>query len=123
MRKSVTVTTTRGEGTVVKKIAKGALGAVASLAVLLPSSTAFAGIAVSIPPNYPPTVIVGQNGVAVSLVITNSSADDPGNPGVDSTRTVTITNVFHTPSCGAPSGTGQCGAGSEDPGVFQPSAT
>src|SRR5262249_37549343 len=92
--------------------------AVFAVAVWL-AEPAFAGIAVSIPPNYPPNVNVGQMNVPVSVVLTNNSADDPGNPGVDTSRQVTIDTVFHTPACDNVDPTFQCPAGFREPGVFQ----
>ena len=87
-------------------------------AALLWVSPALAGIALSIPPNYPAVVNVGQMHVLVSVIITNNSADDPGSPGVDSERTVTVENVFHTPACDIVNGSGICPLGSREPGVF-----
>src|SRR5262249_25259774 len=86
---------------------------------LLQTGPAFAGIAVSIPPNYPPNVNLGQMNVPVSVVLTNNSADDPGNPGVDTNRQITIDTVFHTPACDIVDPTFQCPAGKREPGVFQ----
>jgi cell division septation protein DedD len=86
--------------------------------VLLGANSASAGIAVSVSPNYPSNVVVGQS-VLVSVSIVNNSADDPGSPGVDSSRNLTINDiVFHTPACAIINGTGSCPVGFREPGVF-----
>src|SRR5437899_3108002 len=95
------------------------LGCAALTLGLLHAEAAFAGIAVSIPPNYPPNVNLGQMNVPVSVVMTNNSADDPNNPGVDTSRQVTVDTVFHTAACDIVDGTGTCPMGSREPGVFQ----
>jgi len=95
--------------------------AVLAATLVLRSTPALAGVALSIPPNYPPSVAIGQMGVPVSIVITNNSADDPGNPNVDSQRNVTVDHAFHTPACDLTAG--QCPAGFKEPGVFSVSAT
>ena len=87
--------------------------------MLLWVETACAGIAVSIAPNYPPAVAVGQTGVLVSLTIANNSADAPGDPPIDSSRNVTVDLVTHTPACDVVDGTGTCPAGAREPSVFQ----
>lgn len=95
-----------------------AVAFVALCTTLFQANLAMAGIAVSVSPNYPPVVSVGQS-VLVSLVLVNNSADDPGNPGVDSARSLTVNNiVFHTPACAIVNGTGTCPVGSREPNVF-----
>ena len=86
--------------------------------VWLRVSPAFAGFALSNPVSYPANVNVGQMHVLVSMIITNNSADDPGSPGVDSEKSVTVENAFHTPACDIVNGSGTCPAGSREPGVF-----
>ena len=81
------------------------------------AGTAFAGIAMSVGPNYPQLVQVTQTGVPVSLTIINNSADDPNNLNVDSQRSVTVDHVFHTPACDLTAPT--CPAGSRETNVFQ----
>ena len=82
-------------------------------------SPAFAGLALSNPPGYPATVNVGQTHILVRAAgITNNSADDPGTPGIDSNRSITVDTVFHTPACDVVDGSGACPPGARAPGVF-----
>jgi hypothetical protein len=85
--------------------------------VLASAQAVFAGIAISVAPNYPGTVFVNETGIDVSLTITNNSADDPGNPNVDSQRSVTIDSIHHTPAC-AVFGF-MCPSGSRELNLFQ----
>ncbi len=70
--------------------------------------TAFAGVAVSVGPNFPTPQTVGQSNVPVSMTITNNSSAGDGNP-------LTINSIKLIPSCGTITG-GACT--SLDPGVF-----
>jgi hypothetical protein len=89
-----------------------ALGAV--LGMLLAAGPVWAGVGLGLAPTYPGTVVVGDTNLPVSLFIQNVSTD-PQDAG-----TVTLDNIFHTPSCGAsPVGSqNPCGAANADPGVF-----
>lgn len=85
--------------------------------VVTSARVAMAGIATSVAPNYPGTVFVNETGILVSLTITNNSADDPGNPNVDSQRSVTMDSIYHTPGCGVSSA--MCPMGSRELNLFQ----
>jgi hypothetical protein len=80
------------------------------LSAFLVSSRAFAGVGVGVAPTYPAVVVVGDTNVAVSLTATNTSTVP------ESTGTLTLSLIRHTPACGED--TVPCPAGSEDPGVF-----
>ncbi len=84
--------------------------------VFMTAGTAFAGVALSVPPNYPSHVEVGEV-VPVSLAITNGSFD------TEATHSLTVTQIFHIPSCQTGSPSGVCLGGAVDPGVFLASAT
>src|SRR6185436_14409317 len=83
---------------------------IAGSGLLFFSQNAFAGTALSVGPNFPDNVIVGQTAVPVSLTVGNGSTADEG--------TITVSNVTLIPSCG--NFTVNCT--SPDPGVFAVSA-
>ncbi|MGI8686459.1 MAG: hypothetical protein ACR2MO_15460 [Acidimicrobiales bacterium] len=76
---------------------------------------AFAGVGLSVVPNYPSSTTVGQTGVPASVDITNAS------DGAEATGNVTISNITLITTCGTFNL--DCPASAADPGVFQPSAT
>ena len=86
------------------------------------AAPAFAAVSGSAGPIFPPEVNVGQTFPAL-FVLSNTSGSPCGGPfpsgdpdcAVD--INVNSNGIFITPSCA--SGTGDCDAGSEDPGVFQ----
>ncbi len=84
----------------------------AAIGVLFMAFIAYAGVAGSTGPTYPTTVAVGSTTVPVSLQITNNST------APQSTETVLVTDIFHTPSCGDDI-SAICSGGQVDPGVFQ----
>jgi len=89
-----------------------AFSAFAFLGMLaMPGSKVLAGIGGSAVPDYPTPVSVGQNSVAVTLTLTNSS--DGGNVS----ESVDVANIYHTPSCGS-SANSICQGGNIDTGVF-----
>ena len=72
---------------------------------------------VSITPNFPAAVSVFDQAVATSLRLQNTSN------GANVADSLRVDSIFFTPSCGQQVAQFTCPAGSEDPGVFQPSAT
>ncbi len=75
----------------------GAVAALVGVGMLMFTAVAFAGVGVSVAPNFPSTVTVGDSNVAVSLAITNNSTSGDGNP-------LTLNSIKLIPSCGALSG-------------------
>jgi len=95
------------------------MAAVASLALSLGGgtvATAAAAVSVVITPTFPAAVSVGDQGVATSLQLRNVS------DGANASDSLRVDSIFFTPSCGQQGLGFTCPAGSEDPGVFQPSA-
>src|ERR1051326_2919353 len=84
---------------------------VALISMLFGSMPAFAGIGISVAPNFPGSVKGGQTGVAASMNITNGSSGG--------TTTITLDNIYLTPSCGDFS----VPCTTADPGVFAVSGT
>src|SRR4030042_4014428 len=101
-----------------KSITRCMILSVCLLGILLfaSSQTALSGIAFAVPPNYPSHVEVGEV-VPVQLVVANGSFGD------EATHDLTLTQIFHIPSCQSGSPSGVCLGGAVDPGVFQASAT
>jgi hypothetical protein len=82
------------------------------------ASAAWAGVALSVDPNFPTPLVVGQTGVAGSLTITNAAG------GTEAADSVTLTQpITLVPSCGTQIISSTCPAADQDPGVFQLSAT
>lgn len=75
-------------------------------AVVFFASPAFAGIGISVTPDFPATVTVGDTGIPVGLEFQNNSTADVG--------TIDITEILFTPQCGDLS----VPCTSPDPGVF-----
>lgn len=83
-------------------------------------SSAWAGTALSVPPNIPSPnggVVVGSTGVASSMTVQN------GSNGAQAGLTVTLSNITLVPSCGTLVIAGDCPIASVDPGVFKLSST
>lgn len=91
-----------------KTLAISLLGMVMALGLAM---TAFAGIGISVTPDFPTSVAVGDTNVPVNLNITNNSSTD--------VSSINLTGIFLTPQCG--NFTEPCT--SADPGVFAVSAT
>jgi hypothetical protein len=87
--------------------------AVAIVPFVIAVPAAFAGVGLSVTPNFPSPVSNGQTNLPASVTITNLSN------GAEASGTVTLSVIHLVPSC-AKSGTGvNCPAAGEDPGVFQ----
>ena len=86
-------------------------GVVTISVALVGALPAYAGVGLAMAPTYPTMVNVGQSSVPVTLTITN------GATGVEIAEELNISNIQHTPACGA-SGI-PCANGNKDPGVFQ----
>ncbi|MDQ1679781.1 MAG: hypothetical protein QOI42_640, partial [Frankiaceae bacterium] len=90
------------------------------LAVFGGASSAWAGTALSVPPDIPDPnggVAVGQTNLPASLTIQNGSTQ------AQSSQTVTASNITIVPSCGTLVISADCPVASLDPGVFRLSAT
>ena len=88
------------------------LPAIVSIAsTLLFASTAFAGVAGSVAPDYPNPVTAGQTGLPAKLTIANSSTAS------NAADSVAVSNISHTPSCGSSANT-TCTGTDVDTGVF-----
>ncbi|MDX6368953.1 MAG: hypothetical protein QOG93_455, partial [Gaiellaceae bacterium] len=82
------------------------------------ASNAWAGVALSVPPDIPLNITVGTT-IASTLRITHQNdGTEAGQNDVIDPGTITL-----VPSCGANPVGPNCPAGSEDPGVLVPSAT
>ncbi len=98
------------------------VGLLATAAVLLGgASSAWAGTGVSVVPSVPANVTVGTT-PATSLTIANVSGNGPGETGFE-TDSFQVTDITLVPSCGSQVFSGDCPAGSQDPGVLVPGAT
>ncbi|MGE5297637.1 MAG: hypothetical protein ACM3KM_00550 [Acidobacteriaceae bacterium] len=81
------------------------------LGFLFLAHPAYAGIGISVAPNFPASITAGTTGQAVSMTINNGSTADVGN--------ITLDGIFLTPSCG--DSNSPCTT--PDPGVFSVSST
>ena len=91
-----------------------ALGTATLLAIVLaiPAARAGTGASLSVRPDFPPTVTVGQRGIPVDVVIQNTSQHDQG-PVTIAPGALTL-----TPSCGSLPGGAAEPCPTPDPGVF-----
>lgn len=90
------------------------------VALLGGASSAWAGVGFSMVPTVPQNVAVGDTGVQSSLIITNASANGPGESGYEGDNML-ITSISFVPSCGSTASGEDCPANALDPGVLVPS--
>ncbi|MDQ1679780.1 MAG: hypothetical protein QOI42_639 [Frankiaceae bacterium] len=90
------------------------------VALLGGASSAWAGTALSVPPDIPDPnggVVVGQTNLPASLTVQN------GSTGAQNAQNVTVSNITIVPSCGTLVVSANCPVGNFDPGVFRLSTT
>lgn len=102
------------------RAAPAIVGVVATCAALFGgASSAWAGVGFSMVPTVPQDVVVGDTGVLSSLIITNASANGPGEFGYTN-DSMQISSISFVPSCGSTASGEDCIAPALDPGVLVP---
>jgi hypothetical protein len=105
-----------------RRTVRASTGAILAAAVLssmfVAAPAAFAGVGLTVFPDFPTSVVAGQSDVPATLTVVNNSTL------LDAVGTVTVTSLRLVPSCSNPLDTGCDNAGSAaDPGTFTLSST
>ena len=115
----MTVVVEQDHQTARRGVRRALVGLVAGVAVLLAGATpAFAGVALSVSPDPPSNLAVGQAGVPSTITVTNASS------GTQSGQSVTLDDITLVPGCGTQAVvTADCPTVAADLGVLRLSAS